>query len=238
MTIGQISDETQQRCTLLSCIALLLGAFGIADFASAQQEPPKIPPEIQERLDRLTAPPPTHYRIEVGEHVFRVPVEYVTQYPPSRDFFSMMIYWPGMIPYKQGVPEGLEDRFQVFVREGVVEEIEQVARDWQRILENDGEKLDEYPTVPSLQTANPQSAITGFYFAEKADSLLNQEILMIICGPPRALHEVGTCSTQFSPIPGVAVMMRFDKKTLPQWKDVLSQISQLLKNFKEDGNDL
>ncbi|TGN38028.1 hypothetical protein [Marinobacter confluentis] len=242
MTASQTPEPTRQHGILLALLAAFLCAISISSFSSAGQKPPDIPPEIQERLDRLTAPPPKHHLIKVGEHVFRVPVEYIAQFKKNRDFFSMYIYWPEMISTKQaaerGVSEDMDDLMKVMVRDGSVAEVERAARDWQRQLESSGETLIEYAKAPSLRTTTSQSATTRFYFAEKTDSILNQEILMILCGPARALHEVGTCSTRFSPFPGVIVLMRFDRKTLPQWKDVVSQISELLKDFKDDENDL
>ncbi|TGN38272.1 hypothetical protein [Marinobacter confluentis] len=243
MTINQLRQWRHQHGILLTRVAVFLCALGISSFSSAGQKPPDIPPEIQARLDRLTAPPPKHHLIKVGQHVFKVPVEYVMQYSQSsEDFFSMLIYLPGMIPYKQSIKQDVSqvvsDRVEVLVRDGGVAEVEQAARNWQRRLESSSGGLVEYTEVPSLKTTTSKSASTRVYFAEKTDSILNQEILMILCGRAGPLHEVGTCSTRFSPFPGVIIKLRFDRKTLPQWRDVVSHVSQLLKDFKDDENDL
>jgi hypothetical protein len=232
MSISQQEIKHSMVCT---CLGLIVFLSLLTTSVTATEPPPAIPPEVQERLDRATAPPPTHYNIMIGEHTFRVPDEYIAQMPPNREFFEMLAFWPGLMTIKEDERETFDGIFSISVRPGNIEELERVAFSHQQRIKAFGRSLVSDAVVQGLTTEIDRfGEPSQFHFDEDIEALLSQDILMILCGPPGGLYKVGACSTRFSPIPGVVVTMRFDKSALPQWRDMIAQTTQLLMDFKED----
>lgn len=227
-------SKRQYRSSFVRLVVLVY-ALAIAAYGSAQDEPPEIPPEIQERLDRLTAPPPTHYKAEVGRYIFEIPVEYIRQIPPNTEMFHIMTYWPGLVAYKNTEREGYHGVINITARPGDIEELEQVAYSHQDRIMASGRNLVSDAVVQGLTSSIDRFVESSqFHFDEDIESVLSQDILMILCGSPRGVYKVGACSTRFSPIPGIVVRMQFDRSTLPEWREMISQTTQLLMNFKEE----
>lgn len=212
-SLCRIHRPRLRRSALTGAAALLLALLAVSGPAQAQQESPELPPEIQERLDRLTAPPPSHRSIEVGGHLFRVPVDYIHRIRPGGGFFSMLFFRPGMIPYGYGLPDNYESNYRVLINEGSLQELEQIARSWQRRLqEGEEELLPKNPELPGLAIYGAPESQTRFLFTEEMGEISEQKILMFLCRPPRSSsHNLGTCDARFSPIPGIVVRIRFDR---------------------------
>lgn len=224
---------------LLALIFLMSLAF---DPSLGSQTSEKDKPEKQPNWSKRYIPSPdTKWRFLVANMngvVFTVPKDYVGQNPPNLPSFDVRVYWPGMVPVTHETQQSSES-FDIITmlfrlnpeRTYYTELADVLERDLKRNKFSEPTMSERYPGLVEYGRG-PKNV----FYRAKNPSLTTPAGKPLVLECTEFASTIGPegwrCYTNLHFPKGVAVVYRFKRKHLADWKSIHTAVIRLIESFR------